>query len=120
MIDDDTVIRNSLGVLLALEGYLVQTYASARSFLDTIEQTGAGCILTDFKMPEIDGLDLLARLNERGVFMPVIVMSAFPDAGLEITAMKRGAVDYFEKPFDPEILLAAIHTVLTRSHSQIS
>jgi two-component system response regulator FixJ len=116
VIEDDQAVRDSLKLLLDGEGYTVKTYASARSFLDAFEQTENGCILVDVQMPEMNGLDLLATLNERGVFMPVIVMSGFPDAEIQITAMQRGAVDFFEKPFDPEILLAAIRTALTRSH----
>jgi two-component system response regulator FixJ len=108
VIDDDSLIRDSLNCLLKSEGYTVRAYVSARSFLDMIEPTGNGCIITDIHMPEMNGLDLLATLNERGIFMPAIAMSGRYDVELEIEAKKRGAVDFFEKPFDPEILLEAV------------
>jgi two-component system, LuxR family, response regulator FixJ len=116
LIEDDPAIRESLNIFLELEGYTVRMYASARSFLDTVVPTESGCILTDIYMPEMNGLDLLASLNERGVFMPAIVMSGCFDAGLEIKARKLGAVDFFKKPFDPEVLLAAIGKALTRAN----
>jgi two-component system, LuxR family, response regulator FixJ len=117
VIDDDSAIRDSLYFILESEGYKVRTYASARSFLDKIERTDSGCILTDVHMPEMNGLDLLATLNERGVSMPAIVMSGSSGVELETTAMKRGAVDFFEKPFAPEILLAAIRRALSRPNN---
>jgi two-component system response regulator FixJ len=117
LIDDDPVVREALNIFLKSEGYMVRTYASARSFLHTIEQTESGCILTDMHMPEMNGLDLLATLNERGVFIPAIVMSGRFAVELEIEAKKRGAVDFFEKPFDPKILLAAICKALTRTNN---
>jgi two-component system response regulator FixJ len=108
LIDDDSALRETLNFFLQSEGYVVRIYSSARLFLDTIEPTENGCIITDVHMPEMTGIELLATLNERGVFMPAIVISGRSDVGLENEAMKRGAVDFFEKPFDPEILLAAI------------
>jgi two-component system response regulator FixJ len=120
LIDDDSEVCYSLELLLKLEGYTVYTYNSARSFLDRINQTETGCILTDVQMPEMNGLDLLTTLNARGVFMPTIVMSGFPDTELEITARNQGAVEYFETPLDPEILLAAISKVLKRSGNRVA
>jgi two-component system response regulator FixJ len=117
LIDDDPAVREALDILLKAEGYRVRTYASARSFLDTIEQTESGCILTDMHMPEMNGLDLLTTLNERGVFIPAIVMSGRFAVELAIEARKRGAVDFFEKPFDPKILLAAICKALTQRNN---
>jgi two-component system response regulator FixJ len=120
LIDDDREICHSLEFLLNLEGYKVYIYNSARSFLDMIKQIETGCILTDVRMPEMNGIDFLATLNERGVFMPTIVMSGLPDAELEIKARKLGAVEYFEKPYDPDILLAAIRKVFTKSHRPVA
>jgi two-component system response regulator FixJ len=114
LIDDDHALLEALNFFLQSEGYTVRIYSSARLFLDRIEPTESGCVLTDIHMPEMTGLDLLATLNERGVVMPAIVMSGRSDVGLEIEAKKRGAVDFFAKPFDPEILLAAICKALTR------
>ncbi|WP_294542029.1 response regulator [uncultured Rhodoblastus sp.] len=110
--------RDSLGILLKVEGYTVKKYASIPSFLAKIEQTdAASCILADAQIPGMDGLDLLAALNERGIFFPVIVMSGIADHELETTVRMQGAVNFFETPLDPEILLAAIRNALTLSHN---
>jgi two-component system response regulator FixJ len=101
-------------MLLELDGYTVNIYDSARSFLAAIQNADTGCILTDVQLPEMNGLDLLEALNVRGIFLPTIVMSGLPDAEFEITARNRGAVDFFETPMDPEILLAAIRKASTR------
>ena len=114
LIVGDHATRVALDMLLELEGYTVTTYASVRSCLGTIEQTDGGCILIDAQLPEMDGLDLLAVLTERGINMPAIVMSGLSDPNLEITARQRGAVDFLETPIDPEILLTAIRTALSR------
>jgi two-component system response regulator FixJ len=117
LIDDDPAVREALNIFLKSEGYMVRTYASALSFLDAIEQSESGCILTDIHMPVMNGLDLLATLNEQGVLMPTIVMSGRFAVELESEAKKRGAVDFFEKPFDPKILLAAIGKALTQRNN---
>lgn len=109
--------RHSLDMLLKLEGYTVKTYGSARSLLAAIDTTDTGCILTDVQLPGMNGLDLLAALNERGVYLPAIVMSGLPDAEIEMTARMRGAVHFFETPLDPEILLAAIRNTFKQTQS---
>jgi two-component system response regulator FixJ len=119
LIDDDSEICRSLELLLNIEGYTVYIYNSARSFLDNITQNESGCILTDVRMPGMNGIDLLTTLKQRGVIMPVIVMSGFANTELEIMARSLGAFEYFEKPYDPDILLAAIRHALTRSNRQI-
>jgi two-component system response regulator FixJ len=82
-------------------------------------QNGSGCILADVQMPEMNGVDFLKTLKERGVFMPTIVISGLPDTEIEFTARKLGAVEYFEKPYDPDSLLAAISKVIKRFNSQV-
>lgn len=118
LIDDDSEICCSLELLLQLEGYTIDIYNSVRSFLDIVNQNQTGCIITDVRMPGINGIDLLKILKQQGVIMPVIVMSGLSNTELEITARGLGAVEYFEKPYDPESLLAAIRRALTRSHRQ--
>ena len=114
LVDDDRMVLASLAILLTAEGYAVRAHESARSFLDMIEQDNCGCVVTDVRMPGMSGLDLLAEIKKRRVSTPVIVITAHGDVPLAIAAMKRGAVDFFEKPFDGDALLDAIRAALTR------
>jgi two-component system response regulator FixJ len=118
VVDDDPAIRGALASFLAAEDYALHTYFSAQAFLDAIRNDATGCLVTDVRMPGMSGLDLLAAMNERHVSMPVIVITAHADVPLAITAMKRGAVDFFEKPFDGGALLASIRAALTRTDGQ--
>ena len=114
IVDDDQAVLAALTFLLTSEGYAVRAHESARSFLDMIEQDNCGCVVTDVRMPGMSGLDLLAEIKKRRVSTPVIVITAHGDVPLAIAAMKRGAVDFFEKPFDGDALLDAIRAALTR------
>ena len=114
VVDDDPAVLEALAFLLAAEGHAFQTYSSARAFLDAIGNDATGCVVTDARMPVMSGLDLLAAMKERHVSMPVIVITAHGDIPLATAAMKRGAVDFFEKPFDSGALLASIRAALTR------
>jgi two-component system response regulator FixJ len=107
VVDDDAAVRDSLRMLLEASGFAVRTFASAGAFLES-QPSGLGCVLTDVRMPEIDGLVLLRRLRERGVQLPVIVMTGQGDIAIAVQAMKAGAVDFLEKPFDDEALLDAV------------
>jgi two-component system response regulator FixJ len=111
-------VVDALELLLVTEGYVVRTYASTRAFLDTIRQRDRGCTLTHVNMPETSGSDLLAALRGRGVTNPVIVLTGRGDASLAVAAMRHGAFDVFEKPFDPDALLAAIRSALRRGNDQ--
>ncbi len=97
VIDDDQAMRDSLHLLLTVEGYAVHTHASARTILETIQDTDCGCIVTDMHMPETSGLDLLMALNERRVSLPVIVITGRSDRRLAAEAMREGAFDFLEK-----------------------
>ena len=109
--DDDDGVRDSLRFLLEGAGLPVATYSGARAFLAAdIGQTG--CILTDFQMPEIDGLQLQSRLNERDVKLPVIIMTAHGEVPVAVRALKAGAVDFLQKPFDEAQLLDAVRRAL--------
>ncbi|HEY8070580.1 MAG TPA: response regulator [Methylocystis sp.] len=114
VIDDDQAVLGALSLLLTAEGYAVRAHQSARTFLETIRQDDSGCVVTDVRMPEIDGLELLAAMEERLISMPVIVITAHGDIPLAIAAMKRGAIDFFQKPFNVDALLASIRAALAR------
>ena len=114
VVDDDAAVRDSLCVLLASAGFLVQTYDSAVAFLATAAGL-AGCVLTDVRMPEMDGLELQQRLSQRNIHLPVIVMTGQGDVPLAVRAMKAGAVDFLEKPFDDAALLDAVRRALAES-----
>ncbi|SFI13136.1 two component transcriptional regulator, LuxR family [Bosea sp. OK403] len=114
VVDDDLAVRQSLSFLLASDGLPVRLHQSASAFLDTVEDGLTGCILTDVRMPGIDGIEFLRRLKARGFTMPVIVMTGHADVPLAVEAMKQGAIDFIEKPFDDDLLLAAVRIGLDR------
>ena len=115
VIDDDAAVRDSLAFLLETADLTVRTYASAVEFLDAAPSMTHGCIVTDVRMPEMSGVDLARRLKELGVPDPVIVITGHADVPLAVEAMKVGVVDFIEKPFDDEVILAAIRAALERS-----
>ncbi len=112
VIDDDEAVRDSLRFLLNTAGLAAQTYESATSFLNHLPRVKAGCIVTDVRMPGLSGLDLLRRLKELHSAVPVIVITGHGDVPLAVEAMKSGAADFLEKPFDDEALLAAVNVAL--------
>ncbi len=114
VVDDDPAVRQSLAFLLATDGLAVRLYESAVAFLDAVADP-SGCILTDVRMPAVDGIEFLRRLKQRGTRVPVIVMTGHADVPLAVAAMKAGAVDFIEKPFDDEILLASIRSALSQA-----
>ncbi len=118
IVDDDRVVLAALSFLLTAEGYAVRAHESVRTFLNTIERDGCGCLVTDVRMPGMSGLDLLAKMKERRVSMPVIVITAHGDVPLAIAAMKRGAINFLEKPFDSDALLDSIRAALTRGDGE--
>jgi two-component system response regulator FixJ len=114
VIDDDEAVRQSLAFLLAAAGIDVQTYESAAAFLDVAPKVKAGCVITDVRMPELSGLDLLRRLEELKLGVPVIVITGHGDVPLAVEAMKIGAVDFIEKPFDDEVLRTCVRSALNQ------
>ena len=114
VIDDDAAVRQSLAFLLKTAGFAVHLHHSATAFLEVLPVAQAGCIVTDVRMPEIDGLELQRRLRARKVAVPVIVITGHGDIALAVKAMKAGAADFIEKPFDDEVLLGAIRSALAR------
>lgn len=114
VIDDDADVRQSLAFLLSTAGLAVQVHESAAAFLEALPRLQGGCVITDVRMPEMDGLELQRRLRELDAGLPVIVMTGHGDVPLAVEAMKAGAVDFIEKPFDDEVLLAAVRTAVVR------
>jgi two-component system response regulator FixJ len=114
VIDDDEAMRESLAFLLGTVGMEVQTYESAVAFLKVAREVEACCVITDVRMPELSGIDLLRRLRELKLAIPVIVITGHGDVPLAVEAMKIGALDFLEKPFDDEVLLASVRSALSQ------
>jgi two-component system, LuxR family, response regulator FixJ len=117
VIDDDEAVRESLEFLLRSAQLTVKTYESASAFLAVAPTINSGCVITDVRMPGISGIDLLRRLKELQIPLPVIVITGHGDVPLAVEAMKFGAVDFLEKPFDDDVLLASVRTALNRSEA---
>ena len=120
IVDDDLAVRQSLAFLLASDGIPVRLHDSALSFLDAMPDAAGGCIVTDVRMPGMDGMEFLRRLNALGFSWPVIVMTGHADVPLAVEAMKEGAVDFVEKPFDDELLLATIRRALANQAETVA
>jgi two-component system, LuxR family, response regulator FixJ len=112
VIDDDEALRDSLTFLLRTADIEVMSHASAAAFLDALPLTGLTCIITDVRMPGLSGIDLLRRVKELGIEVPVIVITGHGDVPLAVEAMRFGAIDFLEKPFDDEILLQSVRAAL--------
>lgn len=115
IVDDDDGVRDSLAVLLESAGYAVETFASAASFLDAAASRHPGCLIVDIRMPGMDGLTLQRELNALGSPLALIVMTGHGDVPLAVQAMKAGAVDFIEKPFDVDALLTSLRDALARA-----
>lgn len=113
VIDDDEDARESLAFLLSTADVPTETYPSARAFLAVAAQV-QGVVVTDVRMPEMDGLELVRRLNEMCLALPVIVMTGHGDVPLAVQAMKAGVIDFIEKPYDDETMLSAIRSALAQ------
>jgi two-component system, LuxR family, response regulator FixJ len=114
VIDDDEAVRQSLEFLLGTAGIAVQTHESAVAFLNVASEVKVGCVITDVRMPDLSGVDLLRRLKELKFAVPVIVITGHGDVPLAVEAMKIGAADFLEKPFDDEVLLTSVRSALNR------
>jgi two-component system response regulator FixJ len=114
VIDDDDAVRHSLEFLLKTAGIEVRGFESAKAFLEMLPRIKTGCIITDVRMPEITGIDLLRRVKESGGDIPVIVITGHGEISLAVEAMKIGAVDFLEKPFDDDLLLASVRSALNK------
>lgn len=114
LVDDDEAIRRSAGFLLRTSGFEVTTYVSGVDFLATIGTAPVGCVLLDIRMPGIDGLEVQRLLAERGIACPVIMLTGHGDVTLAVRAIKAGAIDFIEKPFEKAALLGAIAEAFAR------
>jgi two-component system, LuxR family, response regulator FixJ len=118
VIDDDDALRESLVFLLRTAKIDVQSHSSAVTFLEALPGTQLSCVITDVRMPGMSGIDLLRRLKEIRIEVPVIVITGHGDVPLAVEAMKVGAIDFLEKPFDDEVLLASVRSALNRQDGE--
>jgi two-component system response regulator FixJ len=114
LVDDDASVRRSVGFMLKTSGYQVQTYESGLDLLKRSMDLNPGCILLDIRMPGMDGLEVQQALQDNGVALPVVIMTGHGDVGLAVKAMKAGAVDFIEKPFEKDALLASLQEAFQR------
>jgi two-component system, LuxR family, response regulator FixJ len=114
VIDDDEAVRHSLEFLLKSAGIKVRGFESANAFLEILSEVDGGCVITDVRMPGMTGIDLLKHLHANKADLPVIVITGHGDVALAVEAMKVGAFDFLEKPFDDELLIAAVRAALQR------
>jgi len=113
VIDDDDAVRESLEFLLGSSQLSVKSYGSASAFLESLPETLSGCVITDVRMPDVTGIDLLKRLRELDINIPVIVITGHGEVPLAVEAMKLGAADFFEKPFDGDQIVSAVKGALS-------
>lgn len=118
VVEDDAAVRDSLSLLLGLQGFRTQSFSCAEDFLRIYQPVWAGCLLLDVKMPGMSGLELQAALRRQSPALPVIIMTAHGDIATVRTALKSGAVDFLEKPVDPDALLTAVRTALDADASR--
>jgi two-component system, LuxR family, response regulator FixJ len=108
LVDDDAAVRRSVAFMLKTSGHQVQSYESGAELLKNAAQLEQGCVLLDIRMPGMDGIEVQQALLEKGIRLPVVIMTGHGDVGLAVKAMKAGAVDFIEKPFEKETLLSSL------------
>jgi two-component system, LuxR family, response regulator FixJ len=118
VIDDDEALRESLAFLLRTAKLEVKSFDSAKAFLEALPDASLACVITDVRMPDLSGIDLLKRLKELKVGVPVIVITGHGDIALAVEAMKIGAADFIEKPFNDDLLLASVYAALDHQRDQ--
>lgn len=114
IVDDDDAVRDSLVLLLGLRGYATRGFTRAKDFLSAVDRDARGCILLDLRMPDMDGLEVQAELAAREIRLPIIMLTAHGDVATARAALKAGAFDFLEKPFDDALLRTTIDAALTR------
>jgi two-component system response regulator FixJ len=112
IVDDDAAVRDSLEALLLALGYETETFETGGAFLEACETVCSGCVLLDIRMPDINGLEVLARLHDRRPDLPVIMITGHGDVTMAVRAMKSGAVDFIEKPVREEALVESVEAAL--------
>ena len=118
LVDDDEAIRHSASFMLRHAGFAVKTYPDGISFLEQVSEENAGCILLDVRMPGMDGLAVQSALNARGINMPVIILTGHGDVPVAVEAMKGGAVEFLEKPYEKKALVSAIESAFVLLDNQ--
>jgi two-component system response regulator FixJ len=118
LVDDDDAVRHALSVFLESAGFNVCEYSSAADFLDECASVEGGVLLLDQRMPGMSGMELQARLRQLGVFMPIIFITGHGDIQMSVAAMKAGAMDFLEKPFDNRELLQSIQEALNKAETR--
>ncbi|MCW2286541.1 two-component system response regulator FixJ [Rhodoblastus acidophilus] len=116
IVDDEADIRHAMELILESAGYRARSYSSAREFFDADHRGSNGCVVPDLSMPDESGIELLARLQQSAAAMPVIVVSGRGDIALAVHAMKKGAVDFIEKPFSAERLIQAVRVAVEKAN----
>lgn len=114
VVDDEEPVRKSLAFLLTMMGFTVRVHESAMGFLASAQTIGKACLVTDLRMPDMSGVELLDRLNAKGILVPAVVITGHGDVPMAVAAMKAGAVDFIEKPFEDEVLIEAIKRAASR------
>ena len=114
IVDDDDSMRSALQGLMKVQGFPAHAYASAEEFLKSGHQRQTACLIADIRMPGMSGLELQAQLNGQRCRIPIIFITAHGDSEMRIHAMREGAVEFLNKPFDDEVLLQAVNAVLDR------
>jgi two-component system response regulator FixJ len=115
VVDDDEAVRQSIVFLMRASGYVSRGFASPTAFLSELSPDNSGCIITDVRMPDMDGLELVAKLAERDCIMPVIMITGHADVATVVRAMKSGILEFIEKPFDAQALLEAVEAGLEQA-----
>ena len=118
LVDDDEAIRHSASFMLRHAGFLVKTFPDGITFLENVSDAQDGCILLDVRMPGMDGLAVQSALNQRGINMPVIILTGHGDVPVAVEAMKGGAIEFLEKPYEKQALVGAIENAFTLLDSQ--
>ena len=108
LVEDDDAVRASLRTLLRLADWHVTDFASGADFVDALAGLGPGCVILDMRMPDMDGLAVIQKMSEQGVDWPVVVMTGHPDPGIAAAVLRRGAIEFLEKPCREEELFAAL------------
>ena len=112
IVDDNRAVRDSLGLLVSSAGWQQMTYESAEDFLENYNPACPGCLVLDVRMPGMSGVELLKLLPEKGIHLPVVMISGHADIALAVQALKSGAMDFIEKPFDDEVFIGQLEECL--------
>jgi two-component system, LuxR family, response regulator FixJ len=119
VIDDDEALRESVAFLLRAASFEIKAFPSAQAFLAALPDASLSCVITDVRMPDMSGIELVKRLKELKIDVPVIVVTGHGDVALAVEAMKLGAADFFEKPFNDDLLVASVRAALKEQDHQI-